>query len=96
MKPLTVSQDILTIGNFKSHAASVLRSVRESGRAVVLTQHGRPAGVLVSPEDYDRLVARERFASAVERGLADAEAGRTVSDDELGAELDRAFGPLQA
>ena len=96
MKPLNVSSDILTIGNFKSNAATVLRSVRESGRAVVLTQHGRPAGVLVSPEDYDRLIARERFVASVEQGIADVDAGRTISDEELGADLDRAFGTLKA
>ena len=96
MKPRLVSSDILTIGHFKSNAATVLRSVRESGRAVVLTQHGRPAGVLVSPEDYDRLIARERFVASVEQGLADADTGRTISDEDLGAELDRAFGSSKA
>ena len=76
MKPLNVSSDILTIGYFKSNAATV----RDSGRAVVLTQHGRPAGVLVSPEDDDRLTAHDRFVGSVERSLADADAGRTISD----------------
>jgi predicted transcriptional regulator len=37
---------------------------------------------------------RERFVEAVEEGLADAEAGRVISDEELGRLLDEEFGPL--
>lgn len=92
-KTLHVSQDILPIGDFKTHAGRVLRRLREDGRPVVITQHGRPAGVLLSPEEYDRLREHDRFLEAVREGLADAEAGRTISDEELGANLDELFGP---
>jgi predicted transcriptional regulator/AraC-like DNA-binding protein len=37
---------------------------------------------------------RERFVETVEEGLADAEAGRVISDEELGRLLDEEFGPL--
>lgn len=37
---------------------------------------------------------RERFVEAVEEGRADAEAGRVISDEELGRLLDEEFGPL--
>ena len=94
-KPLYVSQDILPIGDFKTHAGRVLRRLRADGRPVVITQHGRPAGVLLSPEEYDRLRQHDRFIEAVHEGLADAEAGRTISDEELGADLDALFGPLE-
>jgi prevent-host-death family protein len=94
-KALHVSQDILPIGDFKTHAGRVLRRLRDEGRSVVITQHGRPAGVLVSPEEYDRLREHDRFLEAVQEGLADAEAGRTISDEELGASLDDLFGPLE-
>lgn len=39
---------------------------------------------------------RDRFVEAVEEGLADAEAGRVISDEELGRDLDESFGPLEA
>jgi prevent-host-death family protein len=94
-KALHVSQDILPIGDFKTHAGRVLRRLRDDGRPVVITQHGRPAGVLLSPEEYDRLREHDRFLEAVREGLADAEAGRTISDEELGASLDELFGPLE-
>lgn len=37
---------------------------------------------------------RDRFVEAVEAGLADAETGRVISGEELGAGLDEEFGPL--
>ena len=43
---------------------------------VVVTQHGKPAGVLLSPKAFDELTERARFVTAVSEGLADAEAGR--------------------
>ena len=91
-----VSEDILPIGDFKVHAGRVLRRLRDDGRSVVITQHGRPAAVLVSPEEYDRLREHGRFVAAVHQGLADAEAGRMVTDEELGTRLDDLFGPLEA
>ena len=37
---------------------------------------------------------RERFVAAAESGLTDAEAGRLISDRDLGRQLDKEFGPL--
>lgn len=41
--------------------------------------------------NHDSQVMQERFVASVEQGIADADAGRTISDDELGAALDEAF-----
>jgi antitoxin (DNA-binding transcriptional repressor) of toxin-antitoxin stability system len=63
---------------------STPRSHRNThGQPVVITQNGKPAGVLVSPTEYDRLTERERFLESVALGLADAEAGRTMDTKEL-------------
>ena len=94
MKPISIQDDIIPIGEFKTHASRIMRNLRQEGRPVVITQHGRPAGVLISPEDFDRFTERERFVAAVNEGLADSEAGRVISDEELTAELDRRYGPL--
>lgn len=94
-KTFHVSEDILPIAEFKTHAGRVLRRLREQGRPVVITQHGRPAGVLVSPQEYDRFRERDLFVESVHEGLADAEAGRVITDQELGARLDDLFGALE-
>ena len=95
MKPLQVSQDILPLGEFKTHASKALLRVRESQRPIVITQNGKPAGVLLSPEEFDRLTERDRFVTAVGNGLADAEAGQIIDDDDLERELERQLRPRE-
>jgi prevent-host-death family protein len=73
----------------------VVRRLREHRRPVVITQSGKPAAVLLSPEEFDRLIYRARFLEAVGEGLADADAGRVVSDEALGKLLDDEFGKLK-
>lgn len=43
----------------------------------------KPAGVLLSPAEYDRLGERDRLLQSVAAGLADADAGRVMSTDVL-------------
>ena len=83
MRALKVAEDIVPVGEFKGQAARWLRHVAESGQPVVITQNGKPAGVLVSPSEYDRLTERQRLLESVALGLADAEAGRTMNTKEL-------------
>jgi prevent-host-death family protein len=95
MKPLQVQEDIIPIGEFKTHAARIMRQLRDTGRSIVITQHGKPAGVLITTADFDRLTERERFVAAVNQGLEESEAGLAIDDeDDLNAFLDRRFGAL--
>lgn len=96
MKPVSVQDDIIGIGEFKTHAAKILRGLREQGRPIVITQHGKPAAVLITPEDFDRLSERERFVAAVEQGLAESDAGLGVDDGDINTILDEELGPLAA
>lgn len=80
MKLLHVSEDILPIADFKAHASEVVRGPAP--------QSSKPAAVLLSPREFDQLTQRARFLTAVDEGLADARAGRVLSDEELGRTLD--------
>lgn len=55
----------------------------------------RLAGVLRSPQEHTRMQEHDRFVSSVRDGLADAEAGRVITDEELGESLDQVFGPFE-
>lgn len=97
MKPISVQDDIVPIGEFKTHASRIVRGMRETGRPVVITQHGRPAGVLISPEAFDRFTERERLVAAVEQGLRESDAGLgMVSQGDLNELLDEEYGPIDA
>jgi prevent-host-death family protein len=92
MKPIQVADDILPIAAFKARASEVVRSMGTRGRPMIITQNGKPAAVLLSPAEYDRLAYEGRLREAVREGLSDTAAGRTVSDEDLGEELEREFG----
>ncbi len=91
---LNVAEDILPIGEFKTHAAQFLRKLHEHGRPLVITQNGKPAAVLITPEEFDHLREHHRFLAAFRQGLADADAGRVLEDADLERELDAELGPL--
>ena len=83
MKEVQVSNGIVPLGEFKAQAAKLLRRLEESGEPMVITQNGRPAGVLLSPKEFDLIQERQRFLESVAAGLADAEAGRVIDTAEL-------------
>jgi prevent-host-death family protein len=85
-RPITgvrISENFVPVSAFKAQAAEWLRKAGETGAPVVVTQNGKPAGVLLSPEAFDDLTERARFVAAVEEGLADAEAGRVHSHADV-------------
>jgi antitoxin YefM len=58
-----------------------------TGHSLIITQNGRPAGVLLSPEEYDKLVYSKQFIESVEQGLTAAEDGEVYGTDEVRAKL---------
>lgn len=95
MKPLSTAEDIVSLNDFKARASQLLRQLREGQRPLIVTLNGKPAAVLITPEEFDRIRERDLFTDSVLQGLADSESGRLLDDDELGAELDAEFGPLE-
>jgi prevent-host-death family protein len=87
MKPLSISQNIISLSDFKNKASKMLLEVRRSHRPIVITQNGRAAAVLISPDDFDLLTEQVRFVNAVQRGLEDVQNGRELVDEDLGKEL---------
>jgi len=80
---ILVSENIVPIAEFKAQAAHWLRHVAETGQPLVITVNGKPAGVVLSPREFDRLQERQRFLESVGAGLADADAGRLMNSGEL-------------
>jgi antitoxin YefM len=87
MKPISIKNDIVPIAEFKTSLSKWFKSLKGSGHPVVITQNGKPAGVLLSPDDYDELVYRRSFLDSVGRGMADADSGETRTTKELRAAL---------
>ena len=84
MKNLRVSDGVIPLGEFKSHAA---RYLKDLDGPIVITQNGRPAGVLLAPSEYDRIREQQSFLESIVAGMADAQAGRVMDKETLREQL---------
>lgn len=89
MRSIKVASDIIPIGEFKNGIAKYLKYIKEMGNTLIITQNGRPAGILLSPLEYDKLIDRKLFIDSVNRGLADVESGNVYTTEELKDELNK-------
>ncbi|MCF7802459.1 MAG: type II toxin-antitoxin system Phd/YefM family antitoxin [Candidatus Marinimicrobia bacterium] len=87
MKSIDIAHDIIPVGEFKTNISRWLRRLRENQHPVIITQNGRPAGVLITPEEYDRLAYLQAFLASVQQGIAEADAGKIFSTDEVKEKL---------
>jgi prevent-host-death family protein len=51
MKPISIANDIVPIGEFKTSLSKWFNTVSKTGHPLIITQNGKPAGVLLSPKD---------------------------------------------
>lgn len=85
--------DTVTLSDAKARLPRLLADVLELGEGVVITRSGRPAGVLVSVEEYEGLLetmeilADPELAAAVRAGIDDAESGRVIRHEDLWRDL---------
>jgi antitoxin YefM len=89
MKIMSVTNDIVPIGKFKTNLSKWFESIQKSGHPLVITRNGQPAGVLLSPSEYDDLVYQQAFLDSVRRGIEDADAGKVFDTETLKAELNK-------
>lgn len=87
MKTISISQDIVPIAEFKTSISKWFKSLRNTGHPLIITQNGKPAGVLLSPDDYDELVYKKSFLDSIGRGISDADNGRTYPTEDIRAKL---------
>jgi len=87
MKTISISNDIVPIAEFKTSISKWFRNIQSKGHPLIITQNGKPAGVLLSPTDYDDLVYRKSFLESIDRGMSDADSGKTYSTKEIVANL---------
>ena len=49
---------IIPVSDLRRKTSDVIKTVQREGQVVYVTQHGRPAVVLVDYEDYEALIAQ--------------------------------------
>lgn len=72
---------MLPLSEVKAHLSKLVDDVAEQQERVVVTRNGRPAAVLISPDDLDSLeetlavLSDPELLARVKKGVAEAEAG---------------------
>ena len=89
MKNILVANDIIPVGQFKSGLAKYLKEVQNKRNSLIITQNGKPAGVLISPSEFDDLRQTKLFIDSISRGLSDSEKGEVFSTSKLRSELQK-------
>ncbi|MHB1929342.1 MAG: type II toxin-antitoxin system Phd/YefM family antitoxin [Acidimicrobiales bacterium] len=79
------------LGEAKDHLSEYITAVERTHDRVVITRHGRPAGVLISPDDLAALeetvdvLTTPGASEAIAEGLADLRVGRVADNEALRA-----------
>ena len=89
MKNISVSNDIIPVGQFKAGLAKYLKDIQIKKNSLIITQNGKPAGVLISPAEFDELRETKLFIESISRGLSDSEKGEVLSTSQLRNELQK-------
>jgi prevent-host-death family protein len=72
------SEDVVSLGDLKVNPGKVVSHAGESGRPVLLTNHGRGVAVVQSLAEFEAESEERRFLRGVVQGLMDLEEGREV------------------
>jgi prevent-host-death family protein len=84
MRPaVKFSEDVVPLGDMKINPGKVVRRVDETRRPVLLTSHGRGVAVVQALSEFEAAEEEREFMRAVVAGLADIDAGRVSSLEDV-------------
>jgi prevent-host-death family protein len=79
--------DVRPVSDLRQNMSEIMESIDTEKRPVILTKHGRGKYVLLSIEDYNRIIAVEELYKAIDDGIADIEAGYISDFREFAEQL---------
>jgi len=87
-----LDEDIRPLSEFRAGVASFVKQVNDTGRPLVLTQHGRGVAVVVDIREFEAM--RERIALLEDIATAQAQvaAGQVVPHEEAKARVLKKLG----
>jgi prevent-host-death family protein len=81
------TEDIQPLTAFRANVASFVDQVRETGRPLVLTQHGRSAAVLLGAADYEALIEELEVLRDIQVSERELAEGRGIPHEQVAQEL---------
>ena len=95
MTIIMVMDKTLPLANVKAHLSEIVDQVESAHDRVILTRNGRPAAVILSPDDLESLeetldlLSRPGALEEIERARGDIDAGAFLTAAELRARFGR-------
>jgi prevent-host-death family protein len=87
MPAVKPTEDIQPLTAFRANVASFVDQVRETGRPLVLTQHGRSAAVLLGAADYEALIEELEVLRDIQVSERELAEGRGIPHEKVAQEL---------
>ncbi len=82
--------DIIPFSEYRKNMRANIDRMNQTGRPTVITTNGKPDVVIISPKEYDRLIATvELYESAktIRESIREFEKGKGIPLDDAMAEL---------
>lgn len=80
--------EIVPVTDLRQDAAAVLARVRRSAQPVVITQRGRAAAIMLSPESFERSENERQILRLLARGDREISKGKGFDLDSVLGEAD--------
>jgi antitoxin YefM len=82
MRQINLEEDIKPLSEFRANAASLVKQVKESGRPLVITQHGKSSAILLDVKEYQALLDKIEILQDVQTAEQQIAEGRAISHSD--------------
>ncbi len=89
MTIILVMTDTLSLAYIKAHLSEIVDRIEHHHDRVVLTKNGKPATVLVSPEELESLedtldlLSNPKIVKAIDKARKEVASGKILTSEEL-------------
>jgi len=87
MQSLKLDEDVRPLSEFRAGVAAFVRQVNETGRPLLLTQHGRAVAVVLGVREFEAMRERLALLEDVNRAEAQLAAGEGIPHEEAKARI---------
>jgi prevent-host-death family protein len=84
---MNLSPNLTPLTEVRRHTAEIFEQVRATKQPVMVTEHGREAGVIMDPEAFHALNSRLAVLEEIAMGETEIAQGLSVSWKEVKADL---------
>ena len=81
MRHLVIEQDIRPLSEFRSGIASFIKQVDKTRRPLVITQHGKGVGVLLSVAEYQAMQERIEMLEDIQTSISQLAEGKGLDHE---------------